>query len=243
MKKIGLVSFFAGENYGAILQALALQKRISLLGWQSEYIDFKSKKTITGLKAIILNKGFAFVRQFFGYKVRENRTEYFRTQFLKRTAPICEISQLSECFESFDAFIVGSDQVWNPKWYNEGSGFYLLKSVNDKPRFSYASSFGVNQLSLEFKNLYKEELSKFNFISVRESTGVNILKDINIDSEQVLDPTFLLTKDDWMHYFDKDRIVKDKYIFCYLMNGDPATKYIIQYVKRINENLDGKYKL
>lgn len=242
MKKAGIVSFYSRENYGAILQAVALQNKINEFDIDSKYINYNPKLPLTGVKKI-LNILYKSVRYFIGYRKRLQKTNEFRNKYLFQTEKV-DRKNLSKTISDFEIFIVGSDQVWNPKWIKPSDSFYLLKFIKNKPKFSYASSFGVTNLEDELTSIYKTELVEFKAISVREKTGEIILKNIGINSDIVLDPTLLLTKSEWLNFFDSKPIYKFKYILCYVMPGDNyANKYIEEYAKNMNNNSNEKYKI
>lgn len=97
--------------------------------------------------------------------------------------------------QSYDAFICGSDQIWNPVAVKP---VYLLEFVKTKPKFSYAASIAVNNLKESERRTFAKALNSFSRISVREQTGKDILKDvIKHEIEVVADPTLLLPKEDW----------------------------------------------
>lgn len=117
-----------------------------------------------------------------------------------------------------DIYIAGSDQIWNPVG---GTGldpaFYLNFGEAGIHRISYAASFGVSILNEHQKDIIKNYLSSMDNISVRESTGLNILKSLYINSGvQVLDPVFLLDKDTWLQFIGgTKKVVEGSYVLIY----------------------------
>lgn len=144
-----------------------------------------------------------------------------------------------------DYYMVGSDQVWHPKFLLPSNGFYLLKfAPKNSRKISYASSFGSSSIPSEMKNVYRSELSAFERLSVREKHGANFLSSIGLESSIVLDPSLLLDKEDWGVFFNKNKIVPEPYIFCYVIDGDhKGAKYIQLVSEQINNFNDQQYKI
>lgn len=206
-----------GNNYGGCLQAYALYQ--SLKQYEEdvkviEYYPFPVNKNIKHfLKSII-------------YYKRNKKFDDFRNNYIDilHTNNI-----LDDDFKSI--YIVGSDQVWNPGIDFEIRKNYYLKFVNDKNRKnSYAASIGVDIIDNDKNNikLISDMLLDFNCITVREKTANTIISNI-VDTKisTVLDPTLLLTSDEWKKLTTKSN-QKEKYICVYTLGLDN------QYCKDIN---------
>lgn len=114
-------------------------------------------------------------------------------------------SNINECF---DKIIVGSDQVWNPQFAvsSKTCKTLFLTFLPSEKRISYAASFGVSSIPANIINVYKKALSDFSWISVREDSGSAIVKGlIGKDVPVVLDPTMLLSADDWVNVAKKPK--------------------------------------
>ena len=106
-------------------------------------------------------------------------------------------SLYNDCDE-YDAYIVGSDQVWNPGTGMNLEPFFLTFAPDNKTKISYASSFGVSSLPKQYEGKFNELLNNLNYISVREKEGAEIVKNVaNREAHVVLDPTLLLNKAEW----------------------------------------------
>lgn len=242
--KIGLITFIESENYGAALQAIGLQKTLKKLGYQSYYINYAEGTYVTGVKKII-NKIWGIVKLFLGSFTRRKKTNKYTNKHLTLTSK-CETLDDVRKLPLFDTYIVGSDQVWNPRFFIASEGFYLLSFLEtytpNTKIISYATSFGINSLPDENKEVYKHHLTKFESLSVREQEGKTILKELGFDSQVNLDPTLLINKESWSNFFEKERLKKEKYIFCYVANGDSTgAKEVYKVSKRIQK--ESKEKL
>ena len=121
---------------------------------------------------------------------------------------------------------MGSDQVWNPG--NNGKDIaFLLSFVDDaKKTISYASSFGISEIPDSIKNDYTECLKRIEYLSTREVSGVNLIKQISgRDAKLVLDPVFLLTKEQWMEIMDKEKF-GHKYMFSYTNRKNQTSSFL-----------------
>ena len=121
----------------------------------------------------------------------------FRNDYLKLTEKCNTTDELERLNEQYDAFITGSDQVWNVG-HGVNRDFYLQFVRPDKRRISYAASFGVSDIPDMHKADTIEGLSNISYISVREKTGKELIKKITRqDSAVVLDPVFLISPNHW----------------------------------------------
>ncbi|WP_286034273.1 polysaccharide pyruvyl transferase family protein [Fusobacterium necrogenes] len=208
MKKIYILTFQEAENknFGAILQSFAVQNLLGNFEKNTKLIDYRLKKRnlLGKIKAEIEGKGF----------------KEFHNKFLKKTKKITSLKLLKSLNKETDIFIVGSDQVWRKPIVDiAGFNFYFDFVDNNKKKIAYAASFGVDywegdeKLTEEIKPLIK----RFDHISVREESGIDICKNtFGIDNVVcVLDPTLMIDKKDYQPILDdwKDKShLKRKYI-------------------------------
>lgn len=217
MKKIAILTFSHAFNYGAVLQAYALKTAIQTLGFQVACVDYRSpfypdtkwrrKFLFLSKRAIKFLRGCPFSPMFF-YK--------FMKKYLQDTPPIMN-EQLSQLNNQFDLFITGSDQVWNFA-ITHGDTAFLLDFVTDsKKKSSYAASFGFSYVEEKDKPIFAQLLPQFKHISVREQAGANIIKELTgTDVPVVLDPTLLLTKEQWQSFATP--VPQKNYVLLYLMH-------------------------
>lgn len=235
--KIGVVTLPFHTNYGGILQAFALQTILKRLGNEVFFVRRSKEKVCIGtLIKDIVKDVFCFLMPvkiiptaLFPYYNKR----HFRS-FIKRR--IQEYYLQSNRINSFDTLIVGSDQVWRSWGDNWDLMFYFLDFAKgwETKKISYAASFGVNTWSFanDTTEKIKSLLSTFDAISVREIDAVSLVKEkLNLDAEWVLDPTMLLTKEDYKKELRLSLGVKKKLI-TYILDNDEKKQCIIDYVSR-----------
>jgi hypothetical protein len=227
-KKIGILTLNGYSNYGNRLQNLALQNNIQSLGFVAETILVYRKRNLSDRKKRItsmsklLEKITKRLRVLLAGNIINQRQKIFIEFTKKYILETSFVLSQKDCPENlldkYDFFIVGSDQVWNPNNLH-GTSFFFLTFAENKKRISYAASFGIAELPAEWEKKYREWLSDFSYISVREDSGANIVKDITGRNAEVhLDPTMLLTKEDWLGTLETKFKKPDKdYILMYFL--------------------------
>lgn len=244
-KRIGIATCFL-DNYGACLQAFALQNKIEELGnFQCEIIRYTEptgyfhknmKNVVTDsplynrFRALFSPK---YRENYLCGKVRRSKFEMFRKQYLHFSAkeyPTTE-AVYQETFD-YDCFVAGSDQIWNPTFYGRCNPVYYLGFVKETvPKISYAPSIGVSDIPEECRDEFRRYLSSFQAISVRESTAVELVNQYaGRDATWVVDPTMLLTGEEWSGYVRENQR-KRPYLFCYLFGPQESYKTTIQYFR------------
>lgn len=227
-KKIAVITFHAVSNHGSVLQTLATKKKLESIGLDVEIINFK-KQECTGIFPLIKfwNQDFSnplkkFVRGVILFPSFV-KWKYMFAKFLKKYVGI-DVNQKSytteEDFKSLpidaDIYCVGSDQVWNSVWNGDILKPLFLSFVPDNlPKVAYSSSFGRTELSDNEKAETARLLKKFDAISVREASGLRILKDLGIEGAvNILDPTLLMGQEFWAQY-TPERKIKEEYVLIY----------------------------
>lgn len=243
MKTIGLLIAYKNPNYGTMLQAFATQYVIDKLGFNTEIIDYypsrfnKHYKLDFGLLHFLWD---SYISKKKRKKRIQNSDVLFQKNLSKRKSSyeefiksklhgICKIygySKLKAKGEKFDAVLIGSDQKWTP-----GFSFGVDSSFRFVPKhvrtISYATSLGVSEYPNYCKNSAREVWKRINYLSVREYTGAKIIKSIcgeNTPVQVVVDPTYLITKEEWDKIFPRKKLYEDKYIFCYFLGNDVESK-------------------
>ena len=232
-------------NYGAILQTYALYKYLTNCGLTGKVIDYQPKyfnkaKTNNILKKIVrpilrypdLKKG----KKVFGNFLKEN---------VCLTTKMKDRTDLLEHLEKSKVYITGSDQVWNCSDGGVGNDdSFFLDFVSDKEskKVSYAASIAMSKLNSEQEERFKKLLDDFTYISVREKTAVDLLRNLGIDNvEQVVDPVYLLNENDWKELVKKSKLKKklenERYILVY---GFLQQKNVYEYARKLGKNMSLK---
>ena len=160
-------------------------------------------------------------------KKRRAKFESYRKNYLK-LSELFTTDDISKSLVLFDKFITGSDQVWNYDAHNFDKSFFL-DFVNDKnKKYSYSASFGIAKLDPVYKETYKRLLNDYSVCSVREEQGIELLNEIGIMRSRLdIDPTMLLTKDEWRERFNISEN-QGKYIFVYCFELTQTMKEFIE---------------
>ena len=243
--KIGILTYHRAENYGALLQAYAMMTYLRSLGHEVSFVDYWPKYHSEYFKVFSLK---AFIRSSLKNKLVKlnrlllmGRTLYQR----KRTMQEFMFNQLGlpkrpqyedrnlVTEEGYDVVVYGSDQIWR-KQNMGGVGFdewyFGSDNVRADKKIVYAGSMGKIDTDAQDDIYIKKKMSNFDVIAVRESDLQDYLAKLNVSSVQVVDPVFLLSKQDW------DKLVvpprhKGKYILFYnLLN----TRESISFAKQLS---------
>lgn len=219
--KIGILTFHRSSNYGAILQALALTKAIHKIGINAEIIDYRCEVLENNRMPIIIYKGVTLkeiISSTIHFFVRKKKNNNFKS-FIDKHVDISEKvyfnhDDLLRANQLYDLFITGSDQVWNYNLTRFDKAYFLDFVAENHKKNSYAASFGFSTLPEKFNSTYTNLISTFNNISVRELSGnkiINKLIDMNVPI--MMDPVFLLSRDEWNQYSSQTKY--EDYILVY----------------------------
>ena len=242
MKRIGILTMHRVQNYGSALQAYALQEYVSRLGYDVELIDYifpngKHKKHRSLKKRI---KHLLFKWAFCLPLLRKNKrfARFYNTYYKCSALQFDSPESLMQYDYPYDVLMTGSDQVWNPIHILTDTSFFLPFAHTHTPKVAYAPSFSVASLPEGFDTIIRPYIKAYSHISVREKSGLDIVKMLT-DKEvsMVCDPTLLLTKEDWSTLATQSRIVMDEpyilvYVLNYAYNPYPAINAIIEKVQQ-----------
>ncbi len=202
MMKVGILTYHYSHNFGAMIQAYALRKAIiDIVKDDKIFVDI-----INYIPPTFRNEGENLVDELY-QKKKNNRKEFLRNECGIEGEPSSDI----HLFNDYDIYITGSDQVWNPNLpVPEKSSEYFLDFVDEgKVRASYAASIGVNITTNFSIDLFKENIPKFDYLSVREQSYCGFIERFTEkECKAVLDPTFLLNPQsyiDLMPYKKKEK--------------------------------------
>jgi len=229
--KIAILTFHASHNYGSVLQAYALSEQLKLLGHEVEIINLRSENQKRVFKRVpdsptLLHKVFYLLN-----KKRINRRydkyEYFINNVLpvtKKEYQTCE--QLKEVENVYDAYVCGSDQIWNPVCQDFSTAYYLefLQNTCKAKRIAYAPSFGRHEFDEETTKQINAWAKNFDSISVRELKGKAVLNEIDPERISVVcDPVVLLDKKYWEELAAEPNI-KEPYMLVYFLENNHGRK-------------------
>ena len=228
MPKVGIITLYEVDNYGNRLQNYAIVKLLSKMDVDSVTISISRRSGIAHLRDIAADTRESIKRMMRGERKRTRRFKSFCHIY---TPSVRLVSNALGKY-SLDAFIIGSDQVWNTEWYTPV--FFLDFVPSDKIKLSYAASISKDGLTNEEQAIFKRSLADFKAVSVREEQAIELIKDLSpVEPVVTLDPTLLLGEDDW----DKvcaPRIVGDDYIFCYFLGDNPRERRIAKQFAKVN---------
>ena len=231
MLHAGLITFHFAHHYGAQLQAYATMRAIQGLGAQCEIIDYRLPHTT---RTNQLFKATGSVRDMASdahtalhyppFKRRFDRFEAFVAQEMTLSPrQYTSIDQLRADPPAYDVYVAGSDQIWNPYIFQnkEFDPAFLLDFVKEGRRIAYAPSLGVPTLPPDKAAQLRDYLAPFSALSVREKRGQVLLAEAaGREARVVLDPTLLLTGEDWGQLAAPPKGDKP-YILCYFVS-DPG---------------------
>ena len=240
IKTVKIITFHAPYNYGSSLQAFALQHVITNLGYDCETINFRvpeqkemyrncSARQVRSVKDAI--KYLLLIPYKADLDKKSAKFEHFIANDLKHTQEYTSLDMLMNNPPQADAYITGSDQVWNTHCPDFNMA-YFLPFVKNGRRISYAPSM-AKVPKQELRAEIKSYLSLFHSVSVREQTTSDLIEQIMDKTPSlVLDPTLLLSKDEWGQFVESKPLVDGDYLFFYTpyLKDDviDTVKYIAQ---------------
>lgn len=231
MIKTKTLTFHSAVNYGAVLQALALQRVLINIGVDNKIVNYTDFCMIDYNPDNFKNLSFKrkikkIIKNIFFYKKLKKKYIIFQ-DFIKKnlimTDIVNSIDEINNIIDDSDVLLTGSDQVWSSKIDGGLSDIYTLNVGNkSNRRISYAASIGDSIIEEQDKNNYVKKLEVLDCISVREKTAQRelnkILKNKQIDVN--VDPTLLLSKQEWNDLIGKYENENEKYILAYTMDNN-----------------------
>lgn len=224
-KKIGIITMHRINNYGSVLQAFALQYIIEKMGFDVQLIDYNYPNIFQYTRGVALPKNDwkAKVIKSMSWLHPYNRYDYkfqdFRNRYFKLSPYYKDFDVIHQKAISYDLYITGSDQVWNPKFTKGDTTFLLDFAEKNANKISYASSFSCTQLGKEYEATYSELLAQYQAISVREWGGVELVKRLTGQQAVItVDPTLLLDDNAWKTVVSKRCRYSKNYILLYVLS-------------------------
>lgn len=224
MKRIGIVTYHNADNLGAVLQAYALHTVLDeVCGIYAEVIDYRcdaveaTKYSKRGkgikeqLKALIMNVY---------YLIKHIGFTRFRKRYLKKSRKVFTSQNIHTSLHDYDAFITGSDQVWNLECSGGDNTYFLEFVPENRKKYAYAASIGSYQFRENEVYHYSDLLARLDRISVREASAKVTLGQMGITDASVCpDPVMLLTRDRWLEIMP-GCLCKQRYVLVYLILPD-----------------------
>ena len=252
--KIGILTLPLHTNYGGILQAYALQTILERMGHEVVVLSHRRKYSLSIwrqplsyskriIKKYILGRKdtriFAEQHQQKEYAILSQHTQKFIDTYI-HTYNVESFKNLKSA--DFDAIIVGSDQVWRPKYFTylfnasiENAFLSFAQEWNIK-RVSYAASFGTEdwEYIAEDTSLCGDLLKLFNVVTVREESAIRLCQErLGVEASHVLDPTMLLSKEDYIKLFDVSNTPKNSgNLLTYILDNTPEKTDIINKISK-----------
>lgn len=260
--KIGIITYHRAENYGALLQAYALRTYLQSQGHEVSFVDYWPDYHVNYFKVFSWNrfKGatwkikIKFLLEAILWlkpkKIRRKRLQCFIHERLGLTEkPL--YSEKTKTTEHYDVVVYGSDQIWR-KQNMGGVGFddwyFGADNVVADKKIVYAGSMGTVKTTEKDDEYVKKMMRNFEHISVREADLAAYLKDLGVTSQQVIDPVFLLSKEEWEAVADKKQEKGEYILFYNLLNRPESVRFAEQLsketglpIKEINKKMSFKH--
>ena len=235
MKKIAISTLIGEFNNGNRLQNYALQhliednfKDVEVATIRYNPYFIKRKKTSKILKFYYYLKSFKNHKEHKEYTLEKRRTKKFKEFNKNINFDDTKYSKtnLRELNNKYDYFLCGSDQVWSGEMSHNLST-HLLEGIDNNKKISYAASLGKSKLHDYEKAMFKKHIPTFKSVSVREQESINLIQPFtNVKVESHLDPTFMLSSNDWSKVINKPKVkLNKKYIFVCML-GEQSVKFI-----------------
>lgn len=266
LKTIGIVTINDYLNYGNRLQNYATQEVLKSLGYQVQTIvNVPPKDSARSRLVRIANMPFGEVIGKTLHRVNRRKSrdsinqrigalkQFTRDNIIETPFDVSQYSIPSNLDKEFDYFIVGSDQVWNPA-FRRGSPIDFLTFAPPSKRIAYSASFGISEIPGEFTESYRKWITEMAHVSVREEAGARIVKKLTgRDSVVLVDPTLMLTPEEWLLVSKPARRKPDSdYMLMYFLGelgreynetiGAIASKYDLEIVQLASLDDSARYE-
>lgn len=255
--KVGLITYHSAYNFGSVMQAYATQEVIRNIIGNCEVINYRTAEQKRVYAVFVWDKGTRFIRSLAkniliipSYQNRVKRAKKYEetiTKLFNLSEEVTEPQDVYSMWGQYDMIVSGSDQIWN-KHSNELENVswkymkpYLLAGYQGK-KISYASSL-TNMTDDEIEYILPD-IQAFNYISFREeNTARKVRDEFNVENYCVLDPTFLLTKAQWINKLSLERQAGSDYILFYVLCRRSGIKSMMSVVKKIGIKTGKKVKM
>lgn len=248
MKKVSIITIIDNNNFGTFLQAFALCKKLEDLGCKAELVDYcrphmtmwssyftKVKKISNPLKWIS-----RLLTTMSSAKLHKKDRQFIKKYLSKRNYSSCV--QIVKHPPFADVYMTGSDQVWN-SIHNRGldKSFFLNYAPHGARKVAYAASVGMPSFQEWEKAETLQLLQDYDAITLREESSIDLLSDLGLDRTKlsaVIDPTLLLTKEEWKQQISDKRLHDEKFLLVYSVE-EKKQNAIIGEIARVIANERG----
>lgn len=233
-KHVGILTFINANNYGAVLQAYSLQKKLEEMGADCELIDYRCPaiEEMHRLRTLSLHNSFkkniANIR--FNLYQAPRRKAFIRFKSTMKISPNYTLDSISETNSKYDLFLTGSDQVFNLSLTKGDITYFLDFAEPNKKKVAFAASLG--SFVEEEKTRYQKLLSSFDAISLREQSAIRLFEEkLSIKADFVPDPVFLHSKEEWINLLSlKEK--QESYVLLYSLHNLPLSYEIANRIAR-----------
>ncbi len=237
--KIAHLTFHASHNYGSVLQAYALSKQLQLMGHEVEILNLRPESQRNTYRLIRKgDRGLHLLFRWLIYPALRKRFRHYE-RFINEVLPITKqeyasTSSLAQADLHYDAYVCGSDQIWNPACQDFELAYYLqfLKKDDKAKRISYAASLGKTEFSAGQLERMRGWVRSFDYISVREPRGAALIQSLtDTPVHSVCDPVILLDKEYWKQMAVAPAL-KKPYILTYFLENNHGSRGLMEYLRR-----------
>lgn len=253
--KVSVITLHTVNNYGSVMQTYATQRILENLGCEVEFVDFwrksntpqeKAKKLLDsatlrklrplwGINGFVKSATLKILEQYFQFH-KPPTWKFIQDNIHLSHKRYYSYDELCQDPPQADIYITGSDQVWNSEW-NEGieKAYFLDYAPKGKKRISFAASIGKTELSEDEKEETVALWKKYDAISVREQSAVDLIRKSGLCADLVLDPTLMLMGDDWRALALRKKVTDKPYILVYKLHENPNfDPYLKRLAKKMN---------
>lgn len=253
--KIGILTFHWATNYGAVLQCYALQKHLESMGHEVKIMNYKPRQYDDNIYTFLRFRKFLNLREYINNRKKESALCKFRKEYLHQTKRVYQCKDMASLASQFDIIVSGSDQVVNPSFLLSGEGrgivtpTYFLGFPFKGKRIGYALSFGCVEYPKDACSIASEYIKAFDVITVREKTGLDIVKSMGREDAVVVPDPTLLIESRFYHQLADNHINpnQNQYIYSFFIRNIAERKHTICNILKgkhiLWNNEDGDYTM
>lgn len=237
--RIGIITYHWAINYGAVAQAYALQTYLEKMGHTVEFINYTPASQSLSFFRKYIGKNVANTKLKWKNAKRTSNFKNFQSKLNIGNKRYTSYTELKNNPPDYNVYICGSDQIWNYDLVKvEGdtigiaNEYYLNFGDDSIIRVAYAPSFGSGTIPESLKDQIRDCLQRFKALSVREKSGVDLVKSLGFEQVSWMpDPTFLLNSEDYLNFKIADLAVSSDYVYSYILEGqDEIVKKILKVI-------------